>query len=318
MIVFNCFSTMKRYGSMPLTDILIWTTSLIRLKSMQYVTKLYCDKSSHEFLDKWHLRQLYDIIDDEFYEQDKEKIESVDSRYFWSTRKIEAMHHELELGNDSIYSDTDIIMRKPFDLSGDFLCWCPEEGSIENNSIYVPWRNLSKPLGYMMPKWMLETKDAYNGGIWWFKNKDVYEEYRTEYYRFAVNNPCKIKHTNRDDVSDLITNNNVWACNGEQRVLKAVLDHNNQEVKFIMDERKKGWSKDAVHFFHYRIAWRYLHDKVYDPAPDALPMLNLTIKECMLTVKAYNKSLHDFWLQYFSDYEKIDAKNKIWPIQEYI
>lgn len=310
---------MKRYGSMPLVDILIWTTSLICYRQMRYVTKLYCGKGDLKFLKDYKLDSLYDIVDDELFDN-SDIIPQVDPVRFWSTRKIEAMHHQIcVLKQPAVYSDTDIIMRQPFNLSGDALMWCPESNNQDRCTIYVPWRNLSKPEGYRMPDYVLQEKSAYNCGIWWFKNPDVFEEYRKEYYGFTIGNPCKIKlHKSRDDVKDLESNNNVWACNAEQRILKAVLSHRNQDVRCITPNKGNGWTKEAVHYFHYRVAWRYIDNDEYAPTPESIPMLNLTVKECMLRIKSYSQELYEFWNAKFPEWVSIDAKQKIWPIQKYL
>ena len=250
-------------------------------------------------------------------------LDKIDNKHFWSTRKIEAMYHQLNvLEEPAIYTDVDIIMRQPFNLDCDCLVWSPEEWITNEGQVYVPWRNLSKPAGYMMPKYIIDTRDAYNCGVWYFKNKEIFNEYRKQYYSFCLNNPCKIKlHKSRgDDVKDLETNNSVWACNAEQRILKAVLTEYNQKVNCVMPLRGKGWSKQGVHFFFYRISWKYLNDKDWNPAPDALSMLNLTIYECLTSLKNFNQDFYNFWLNkewlkgFFDDF---DAKEKKYPVKEY-
>lgn len=320
MIVFNTFTNYQRIKKLPELDILIWATSLIRYKLLGYTTKLFCEEKDIEFLKGWHLLELYDIIDTELFKSN-EMLDKIDNTHFWSTRKIEAMYHQLFILNEpAIYSDTDIIMRSHLDTAGDVLTWSPEEWNTNEGQVYVPWRNLSKPAGYIMPKWIIDTNDAYNCGIWYFKNKEVFKEYREEYYKFCLNNPCKIKHKNRDDVEDLETNNAVWACNAEQRILKGVLTHQNQDVRFVMSERKKGWSKQGVHFFFYRISWKYLNDKNWLPAPDALSMLNLTVYECLKTIKNFDTRLYRFYsnLSWIKDAEQIlDKDKKATPIKDY-
>lgn len=320
MIVFNTFTNYQRVKQLPEMDILIWTVGLLRYKQLGYNTKLFCTKADMPFIKKWHLYELYDMIDADLFERN-EMLQKIDNAHFWSTRKIEAMHWQMSvLDEPAIYSDTDIIMRSRFDLSHDALMWSPESWNTNEGQVYVPWRNLSKPEGYKMPQHIVDTKDAYNCGVWWFKDKGMFEEYRKEYYDFCIGNPCKIKHRNRDDVDDLITNNSVWACNAEQRILKAVLDHHKQDVACVMPARGKGWSKQGVHYFFYRISWKYLNDKDYNPAPDALSMLNLTIYECLVSLKAYNKGFYEFWLDrpwLKGFFENFDAKEKVWPVKEY-
>ena len=321
MIVFNTFTNYQRVKKLPEIDILIWTCCLIRYRAFGYTTKLYCTQKDIEFLKQWRLYDLYDEIDTTLFE-DNEMLNRIDNSHFWSTRKIEAMYHQLNVLNEPvIYTDVDIIMRRPFDLSHDALVWSPEEWNTNEGQVYVPWRNLSKPVGYKMPKYILDTKDAYNCGVWWFRDKEVFNEYRRQYYAFCLDNPCKIKlHKKRgDEVEDLITNNSVWACNAEQRILKAVLTNANQDVACVMPERKKGWSIQGVHYFFYRISWKYLHDDEWAPAPDALPMLNLTVVECMLTIKDFDKGLFGFWnsRDIVRGWDEVDAKNKVWKLDRY-
>lgn len=320
MIVFNTFTNYKRIKKLPEVDILIWTTCLLRYKQLGYKTKLFCTKKDLEFIKEWHLYELYDCIDVDLFENN-EMVSKIDEEHFWSSRKIEAMYYQLNvLEEPSIYTDVDIIMRASFDTTGDVLVWSPEEWNTNEGQVYVPWRNLSKPHNYRMPQYIIDTKDAYNCGVWYFKDKEVFNKYRDEYYAFCLNNPCEIKHRNRDDVDDLITNNSVWACNAEQRILKAVLTHENQDVRFVMQERKKGWSKQGVHFFFYRISWKYLNDKEWAPAPDALSMLNLTIYECLASLKGFNINFYNFWLNkpwlkgFFGNF---DSKEKKYPVKEY-
>lgn len=319
MIIFNTFTNYQRVKKLPEVDILIWTTCLIRYKMFGYTTKLFCTKTDIPFLKEWHLFELYDIIDVDLFENNL-MLKSIDNTHFWSSRKIEAMYYQLNiLEEPSIYTDVDIIMRKPFDTSKDVLVWSPEEWNTNEGQVYVPWRNLSKPKGYRMPQYIIDTKDAYNCGVWYFKNKEVFNEYRNQYYGFSINNPCEIKHRNRDDVDDLITNNSVWACNAEQRILKAVLLHYNQDVAFVMPYKGRGWSKEGVHYFFYRISWQYLHSKEWLPAPDALAMLNLTIAECLGSIKQLSEEWYKFWLDrsWMKDWDKADFKNKVYPIKEY-
>ena len=320
MIVFNTFTNYQRVKKLPETDILIWTVCLLRYKMFGYTTKLFCTKADIPFLKEWHLIELYDVIDTDLFENCP-MLDKIDNKHFWSTRKIEAMYYQLFiLEEPAVYTDVDIIMRMPFDLSHDALVWSPEAWNTNEGQVYVPWRNLSKPQGYRMPQYIIDTKDAYNCGVWYFKNRDVFKEYRDEYYGFCLNNPCKIKHQNRDDVKDLETNNSVWACNAEQRILKGVLTHNNQDVACVMPNRCKGWSKQGVHFFFYRISWKYLNDKEWNPAPDALSMLNLTIYECLASLKSFNMNFYNFWLSrpwLKGFFENFDAKEKEYPIKEY-
>ena len=320
MIIFNTFTNYQRIKKLPETDILIWTTCLIRYKMFGYTTKLYCTKKDIDFLKEWKLYNLYDIIDTDLFENN-EMLKKIDNKHFWSTRKIEALYHELfVLNEECIYTDVDIIMRQPYNTSRDCLVWSPEEWNTNEGQVYVPWRNLSKPKGYKMPQYILNTSDAYNCGVLYFKNKEVFKQYRDDYYKFCLDNPCQIKNRKRDDVEDLVTNNSVWACNAEQRILKAVLNHTKQDVMCVMPKRLKGWSKQGVHLFFYRIAWKYLKDDEWEPAPDARAMLNLIILECLLTIKQQDKELYELWsnISWLKDFEKnIDIENKVYPVDDY-
>lgn len=212
-------------------------------------------------------------------------------------------------------------MWEAFDVSKDTLFWSPEEWNTDEGQIYVSWDNLSTPPNYHMPDYIKKTADAVNCGIMYFKNKKAFLEYRKQYYDFALDNPCEILRQKEDAVEDLVTNNSVWACNAEQRILKAVMVHSKQEINYVMPDRKKGIGDKGAHFFFYRIAWLFLHDDIWKPAPDAIPVLNMTIALCLKTVAEYSERYHEFWTkkEWLKDFEeKYDPKNSIWPVDSYI
>lgn len=324
MKIFNTFTSFKRIKKLPDVDILIWATHLIYNHLLNYRTKIYCAKNDLEFLKSHHLIDLYDEIDSDWLESfyDIPRQLNIDDSKFWFIRKYLCMRHELSINKESVYSDVDILLRRRLDLSHECLFWSPEP-AISKDDIYVPWRNLSKPDGYRMPQHVLDTKDAYNCGILYFKDPSLFNKCYDESFAFMTNNPCKIKlHKGRDDVGDLIINDAVWACNAEQRILKAVVTHENANVAFVMDKKAQGWSKHAVHFFYYRAAWRYMNDPDYEVTPNALSMLNLTVLECMSIIEHHCKTIGNFTLlehfeKMFPEWRDINVKERVFPIKDY-
>ena len=316
---------MQRYKEFPEWDILIWATALVRYKFFGYTLKLYCLESDFEFLKKWHLYDLYDIIDTELL-KDNEQLNKIDNKRFWSSRKIEAMYHELfDLNEEAIYVDIDILMRQPFDISNcDALLWSPEPRNIVKDqygntdwtqTIYLPWRYISKPNNYKMPEYILNTADAYNCGVWYFKNKEVFKEYRKQYYDFAINNPCEIKHMDQS-----IVNNEVFACNCEQRIIKAVLTYYHQNVKTVMPHKATGLCNEGYHFFWYRANWRLGNKNPSVLAPEALQILNGAVMDCVMTLKTCRPDLYQFFFssEYLKNFETrytLDPKHQ--PLKKY-
>lgn len=317
MIIFNTFSNGKRYATMPETDILIWCASLIKYKNFGYTTKLFCLEEDIPFLKQYHLYELYDQIDTTLL-KDNEQLAKIDESIFWSSRKIEAMYHQLfTLNEPAIYVDTDIIMRVPYNLSHDVLVWSPEprivkflpNGEVDwSCTIYPSWKFLSKPEDYRMEEYIQQTPDAYNCGVWFFKDREVFKKYREEYYKFCIGNPGKIKHVKKN-----FFNNAIFPCNAEQRILKAVLTHEEQDVGFVMPQKAKGICNDGCHYFWYRVGWRQMNKKGVQPTEDILSVLNWTLMECLFTLKTYPQ-IYEFysslpWLQgYEEEYKK--GKNK--------
>ena len=104
-----------------------------------------------------------------------------------------------------------------------------------------------------MPGFIKKEKDAYNCGIMWFKDPDLYKFYYEQYLRFALNNPCEITGVPE-------YGNNLFACNGEQRILKACLTQKKAKVGMVMPEKKFGLSEQGNHYYWFRAAWRLSGD----------------------------------------------------------
>lgn len=301
MTIVQNFSSLKKQKFYPETDILIWAASLCRYKSFGYKIKLYCSEKDFLFLKKYHLYELYDEIDTTFMIKYEKKNDINDAK-FWSNRKLEVLYNEyFVLGNsDFIYSDTDVLMNEPFNITDcDAMVWSPEPRIIKRDifgniiwasTIYPPWKYISVPTGYIMPDYIENTDDAYNCGIMYFKNRKVFLKYYREYRRFALNNPCYI-----DDNIDIgHVNSNIFACNSEQRILKAVLTNLDQKVKPIMPEREYGLSRQGYHFYLFRIGWRNLNDNI--PQPDIVyKVLNVAIHESLNILKELNKEVYEFY-----------------------
>lgn len=251
------FSSLKKDVKMKITDILIWKVGLKQYKKLGYYIKLYCEETDLDFLKYWGLYEYFDEFDISFLSNNR-LLKKINQTHFWSSRKIECIKHEFDISNDPfIYSDTDIIMEEviPYE-SYDFIAWSPED----EISIYPEWKYLSVPLGYKMPKFIQDTRWALNAGIIYFKNKENFYFYRKCYLDFILNNPCVIY----DSIGDYATFKNVWACNSEQRILKAVKTYLNLKTLYIMGEQSDGSCSSGIHYFYYRAGWRIasLEDKL--------------------------------------------------------
>jgi hypothetical protein len=158
-----------------------------------------------------------------------------------------------------------------------------------------------------MPEFIKKEKDAYNCGIMWFKDPDLYKFYREQYLRFALNNPCEIK-----DVPEY--GNNLFACNGEQRILKACLTQKKAKIGMIMPEKKFGLSTNGNHYYWFRAAWRmsgefdlnYKKNPNYDRLLGCFRCLNDLVDMCFKIIGVYNITLYKKFLDkgIFKDFYK--------------
>ena len=258
MKVIQNFSSKKHVTEFPVVDLLIWYLGLNQLRAFGYDVKLYCEKKDLDFLKSWGLLDLYSEIDDEFM-SNNELINDdnlINGENFWSKRKIECINHEFEISAEPfVYMDTDIILNAPLSIddSVDLFVWSPES----QEKIYIPWTHMSIPEGYHMPKYIFNEKDAYNCGILYFKRKNMFAEYRKQYLSYTVNNPCETCGVQAWD----ITIRNIWACNAEQRILKAVASYRHWRVKMFMDAQAPGACEAGIHYYYFRGFWRLLSVK---------------------------------------------------------
>lgn len=243
MKIFNSCDNRLSKGTLPEIDLLVWKASLAIYKEFGYQTKLYCKSEDIPYLKHHNLLEMYDEINTEIF--DNHLNPKVNEKYFWSYRKMEALRNEFNTSKDSIYSDTDILMFKPFQLPKQALFWCKEE----DTDVYMDWNNLSKPKDYTLPNHIKETKSAYNCGIIWIQNTQIINEWYEEYMKFAMDNPCKLT------VPD--TQNNVFACNSEQRMLTAVCEKYNIEPDFLATAGDLGLNENGIHLYVYKIFWKY-------------------------------------------------------------
>lgn len=197
---------------------------------------------------------MYTEIDDTFLASNKLiNGKSINGENFWSVRKIECIKNEFEVSDEPfIYMDTDIIMNQPFQLDNtvDLLVWSPET----QEKIYIPWTHLSVPKGYVMPRYIYETEGAYNCGVLYFKDKKIFSEYRKQYLAYTINNPCE---TSGVSAAPSVIHN-IWACNAEQRILKAISNACNLNVNYIMPEQGIGACAAGIHYYCFRGCWRLL------------------------------------------------------------
>lgn len=248
--IIHNFSSKKRIASLPITDILIWYVGLKQLKSVGHTIKLYCEEKDLPFLERWGLLRFYDEIDTSFLPS-SELIKRVDGRNFWSIRKIECIGHEFETSDEPfIYSDTDVVMNVELRPTGDLMVWSPENDS----PIYVDWAVFSTPKGYSMPDFVKEADQAFNCGILYFANEDIFRFYRTQYISFVYDNPCIM-----DSPFSAETQKNMWACNAEQRILYAVARYLSLDVCCIMPRQEKGVCRLGTHYYYLREGWRQLN-----------------------------------------------------------
>jgi hypothetical protein len=250
MKIIQNFSSGKHIKKLPIVDILIWYTGLVKLKSFNYKLKLYCTSADIPFLKAWNLYNFYDEINTTFLDSFFPKI---DETNFWSVRKLECINYEFEHSFEPfIYLDTDIILNEPISFTGEVIVWSPEMVS----PIYPSWEDLSLPPNYKMPDWLYSTKEPYNCGILGFKTKSIFQAFLEEYYKFTVNNPCYLTSFMIKLPSEKRC---VWACNSEQRLLRGFCKHLNLEVCCFMPEPLLGICEKGAHYYVYRYNWRLLN-----------------------------------------------------------
>lgn len=254
IIIYNTFSNMKRITKFPEIDLLIWTVSLLNYKKLGYKLKIFCEESDVEVLKELKLYDLYDEIDTKLF-TNNDLFKKVNEEQFWSTRKIEAINYQLQLNPNSIYSDTDIIMTQTIDVGDcDAVVWGAEtRAAMGSNGVYIDWSYLTYPEDYYMPAYLIRTHDAVNCGLMWFRDYKVFKEYREEYYKFVIGNPCEIHIPGKYAYGA-----ECYACNAEQRILKGVLEHKKLKVGVVDNPDGTGVTDKGVHFYKLRAAWRGL------------------------------------------------------------
>ena len=314
MKIIQNFSSKKHIKEFPITDILVWYIGLLKLRALGNTIKLYCEKKDFEFLKYWGLFDLYDEIDDSFLSSNElVNSEIINGTNFWSKRKIECIKNEFDVANEPfVYMDTDIILNVPFKIDSeiDLIAWSPET----QEKIYIPWNHLSIPNGYKMPKYIYQTEGAYNCGILYFRTKQQFLEYRRQYLNYTMNNPCETRGVTAWEE----TIRNIWACNAEQRILKAVAEHNNWNVQLIMDKQAPGACEFGIHYYYMRGFWRLL------PLEDFLKseekaywteVLNFQLDQ-LLTIllgadrEAFNKFMTIDWIKDFYENKNLIMEYK--------
>ena len=308
MKILQNFSSKKHIKELPITDILIWYLGTSRLKGYGHTLKLYCEEKDLDFLKEWGLFDLYDEVDTEFL-SNNELFEIINQENFWSIRKIECINHEYEISEEPfIYMDTDIVMNMPVHMAGDLLVWSPEQ----KQEIYVPWECLSAPYDYVMPEYIYKMDKAYNCGILGFKSKELFDLYRKEYLTFVINNPC----ITFDLEATEETIRNIWACNAEQRILRAVANNNKWGVYTIMPTQIPGACNAGIHYYLCRAFWRQLNkNELNDDAREYwIGILNDQIRLLMSILKEQNSEMFNKFISI--DWIKDCVENNI-NIEEY-
>lgn len=286
MKVIQNFSSNAHYTTIPLTDILIWCTGLYNLKSLGHSLKLYCKESDLDFLKKYNLDTFYDEIDISFLQTYKPKI---NERNFWSVRKLACIENEFNSSTEPfIYVDTDVIINMPLHCPTDLLVWGLEPAG----GVYLPWNEFSVPKDYVLPEWLEKTQDAYNCGVLAFKTKDLFMRYLEEYYKFTLENPCKLVSETQLTEEE---KRSVWACTAEQRILKGLTDYLDWEPSAITITPHNHYSDSGIHYYILRQNWRLLRDHKDQLSEEQhqiiLFQLNHTIKTCLSWLPEYFRNV---------------------------
>lgn len=253
MKVIQVCSNRKKVKNIPQVDILLWAASICAYKNLGYKVKLYCAEGDLEFLYENHLYELYDEVDSNLL-TNNEQLARVNEDVFWACRKIEAIWNEFDLGEEFFYSDNDILMFNPINFNYDLVVWSPENHA-SSGSIYIDWQYLGKPKDYILPEWLVSVNDAYNCGILYFRNKELYADYRNEFYKYVIGNDGVVDFAGERRLNDYNVIN-VQMCNAEQRILKGWAHHYNLSVGMIMNSKSRGLCPYGHHYFWYRAAWR--------------------------------------------------------------
>lgn len=271
MKVIQNFSSGKHITQFPIFDIMIWIAGVNQLKKLGYTTKLYCEERDLDWLQQWHLLDLYDDIDTQVLASIN--WDGIQQDKFWSVRKLYCINHEMSLTapTDFFYMDTDIILFQALSFSDphngtpcDLFIWSPDPEN--KNSIYCDLQYLSTPPGYSMPTWFKETTTAFNCGILYFRTREMWQTYFQEYVRFVVNNPCAFVYVVPKTDSEE-TLRNIWACNAEQRLLAGLARHNHWYLGAVMRESGQGFCAAGTHFYIIRGLWRQQRRGRFDESP---------------------------------------------------
>lgn len=245
-------------------DIKIWKESVLQYKKLGYKTKIFCTHAEKFLLDAWDLTPYYDEIDVDFLE-DNPILKNINLHYFWSSRKMECMRFQLGINPMSVYSDTDVVMRTRFQFGDyDAIVWSSEnEASNPNDNIYRPWEYFSVPKNYVLPDFIFNTSNAYNCGVMWFANPDWFNIFYSHYLNFVMNNPCK--YLGPEDM-DEGRKRVLFACNAEQRILRAVLEKYGVVVGYIEQGTQNGHAKDgSIHYYCDKVAARIDYENKMAP-----------------------------------------------------
>lgn len=254
MKIIQNFTSNKHYQNIPIIDILIWSCGLNNLKVFKHKLKLYCKSSDIKFLKDWGLFDFYDEIDTSFLETFES---TVNETNFWSIRKLACIEHEFDISAEPfIYMDTDIIMNIPLSNPSDLLVW----GLEPQRGVYLSWEHYSLPYGYSLPDWLKNTHDAYNCGVLAFKNKEFFNLYLKEFYKFTEGNVCLLSESAEKTFLDS-EKRAIWACTAEQRILKGLAEKLNWDVTAVNTEAHEHMSESGIHYYILRNNWRQLRDR---------------------------------------------------------
>lgn len=220
---------------MPAREILVWYLSILAWQAQGHKVKFYCDAPNYEFAKRLHLLDLYDYVDNTFFDS---LTFDYDLKTFWAAPKLLAYQQE---GN-VIISDTDLF---PFaDLSRfwntyDVVAYANKE--FVNQHPYPPKEQLSKAPDYEFPDWMDWSIQPLNTAITYFKDPAMKKEFLDSAFAYIKDNYGLKKNKMGVDM--------VFA---EQRMLAMVAAKNNLRVGIVQPLDKRCINKNAFHLWSYK------------------------------------------------------------------
>lgn len=269
MRIIHTFSSQK-HCKISTIDLALWHMSCLCYRAQGYDLKIYCESKDLKFLEDNLLLRYYSEIDiGTFDKHNRNKINEplykVNGKMFWFIRKLVAINAEFEQSDEPfIYSDTDLFIFKPIDISDcDCLFWTLEKRDkpMSDYEYYCDWKYFSTPKNYAMPEYIKNTDNSnYNAGLVYFKDKELFKQYYEQVLNFIVGNPCKFTNQTIIDILEK-TKQSIsipWSINAEQRILTGFVKEKKLNVKLFDNTglTSNGISSNGSHYFILKSLWR--------------------------------------------------------------